>query len=93
MSHSDDQGLLTHVVSSGGDDVTDSVTETSGTEIRDSGSSHMHAKLFAFYPGKKRLCYSQTIGKVILDNELTVKELVTILWSVCLVVRPLIYHA
>ena len=58
MSHSDDQGLLTHIVSSGGDDVTDSVTETSGTEIRDSGSSHMHAKLYAFYPGKKRLCGS-----------------------------------
>ena len=55
------------------------VTDTTDTGLRDLGSSNMHAKLYAFYPDKKRLSSSQTIGKVVLDNELTIQELVTIL--------------
>ena len=39
----------------------------------------MHARLYALYPDKKRLSSSQNIGKVVLDNELTLKELETIL--------------
>ena len=47
------------------------VTDATDTELRDFGSSNMHARLCAFCPDKKRLSSSQTIGKVVLDNELT----------------------
>ena len=64
---------------SSGNDVTTEVSDTIDTESKDFGTLNMHARLYAFYPDKKKLHSSQTIGRVMLDNELTLKELVTIL--------------
>ena len=54
-------------------------TDPSSVELASTGPSSNHARLYAFYPDKKKLSTSHTIGKVVLDNELTVRELVTIL--------------
>ena len=55
------------------------VPDNTDTELKDLGALNMHARLYAFYPDKKKLYSSQTIGRVTLDNELTLKELVTVL--------------
>ena len=63
----------------GGNDEATEVPDNTDTELKDLGASNMHARLYAFYPDKKKLYSSQTIGRVTLDNELTLKELVTVL--------------
>ena len=78
LSQPDEQNELTHIVDAGNDEAYEA-SDSSRTELSDFGFSSMHARLYAFYPDRKKLSSSQTIGKVVLNKELTLKRLVTIL--------------
>ena len=69
--HPDNQDPLTHTAGASYDEAKEAA-DSSDSEFESLGPSSMHARSYAFYPDKKRLSSSQTIGKVVLDNELIV---------------------